>query len=146
MTIGTLQQAIDFIKAGDKQSGGKILFELVKAEPQNELAWLWLSACYEKIDQKRICLEKALAINPENPKTKAALQELNHVEEPNLEDITSIGTTDNIVRGVTQISEDEKQKIYWKRIGIFTLITLGVPLSILLIAYILNNIGQLLSH
>ena len=40
-----LQQAITLIKSGDKKGGGQLLAEIVKNEPRNINAWLWLSSC-----------------------------------------------------------------------------------------------------
>lgn len=39
-----LQQAITLIKSGDKQNGRRLLAEILKAEPRNEQAWLWMSS------------------------------------------------------------------------------------------------------
>ena len=36
-----LQQAIALIKSGDKESGQKLLFEIISSDPDNEAAWLW---------------------------------------------------------------------------------------------------------
>ncbi|MBV5343123.1 hypothetical protein JZU68_05765 [bacterium] len=46
-----LQQAIQLIKSGDKKTGGEILAKLVTLDPDNEGAWLWLSACVAPIEQ-----------------------------------------------------------------------------------------------
>lgn len=39
-----LQKAIDSIKSGDRQGGKTILDDLVKQDPNNEIAWFWLAA------------------------------------------------------------------------------------------------------
>ena len=36
-----LKQAISLIKAGKKQEGGRLLNQVLKADPINEAAWLW---------------------------------------------------------------------------------------------------------
>ena len=38
-----LQQAIALIKAGDRKNGGQLLVAILKAEPDNEYAWVWMS-------------------------------------------------------------------------------------------------------
>jgi hypothetical protein len=43
-----LQQAITLIEAGDKQKGGQLLAELLKANPKNKVAWLWMSSVVQK--------------------------------------------------------------------------------------------------
>lgn len=73
-----LQTAIELVKEGNKIEGGRILAKLVKAEPNNEQAWLWLSTCVVPVEQKRYCLKQALRINPNH---KYAKQQLDHLEE-----------------------------------------------------------------
>lgn len=38
-----LQQAIGLVKAGKNDEARGLLYHLVKTDPQNEMAWLWLS-------------------------------------------------------------------------------------------------------
>lgn len=90
MAENELKQAIDAIKAGDKKRGGEILAELIKVEPNNEVAWLWLATCYKKVENKRRCLEKALEINPANQNAQQALNRLSsQIDEPTVEDMVS---------------------------------------------------------
>ena len=71
-----LQKAVKAIKAGDRERGKRLLSSLIKSEPQNEAAWLWLSAAVDTPNQKRQCLKKVLQINPENEQAKRALSRL----------------------------------------------------------------------
>ena len=43
MTDDTLQQAIGLVKAGKYNEARGLLYHLVKTDPHNEMAWLWLS-------------------------------------------------------------------------------------------------------
>ena len=87
MTIDKLSSAIAAIRAGDKVSGRKLLLEIIRSEPSNELAWLWLSACVDNLEHKKYCLEKALEINPNNQNALKALDKLKHTPQPSIEDI-----------------------------------------------------------
>jgi hypothetical protein len=81
MTTNTLSQAVKLIKSGEKQAAAKILIQIVKNEPMNENAWLWLAYLVE--NEKRIyCLQKALEINPLNTKTRKALDKLQNAPIP----------------------------------------------------------------
>lgn len=62
----TLQEAINFIKSGDKKTGQQLLAQVLKADPQNEMAWLWMSNVVDNDNQRRQCLEYVLRINPNN--------------------------------------------------------------------------------
>ncbi|MBN1429093.1 MAG: hypothetical protein JXB07_11960 [Anaerolineae bacterium] len=74
-----VQRAIDLIKSGDKQGGQRILAQVLKTDPQNELAWLWMSTVVDR-DKRRYCLEKTLSINPDNVQAKQALELLSQKE------------------------------------------------------------------
>jgi uncharacterized protein YjbI with pentapeptide repeats len=76
-----LQQAITLIKSGDKQSGGRLLAEILKAEPRNETAWLWMSSLVDNDEQRRYCLEQVLTINPNNQLAKKGLAKLQQKQE-----------------------------------------------------------------
>lgn len=76
-----LQQAIALIKSGDKESGQKLLFEIVGSDPNNENAWLWLVSAVSP-DQRIFCLEKALSINPNNLPARQYLEKLK-ASQPN---------------------------------------------------------------
>jgi len=60
------QQAVEAIKAGDKATGGRLLGEVLRADPQNETAWLWMSSVIDSAEHRRDCLKRVLAINPNN--------------------------------------------------------------------------------
>ena len=70
-----LQQAMALIKSGDKESGQKLLFEIISSDPDNEAAWLWLVSAVPP-DKRIFCLEKALTINPNNLQARQYLEKL----------------------------------------------------------------------
>ena len=73
-----LQQAITAIRAGDKQTGEGLLAQIIKANPRNELAWMWLGEAVDEVDRKLRCYHRVLAINPHNSQ---AQQWITHVTE-----------------------------------------------------------------
>ncbi|MGB8984484.1 MAG: hypothetical protein WCC12_21640 [Anaerolineales bacterium] len=75
MTVNKLQEAISLIKAGDRQTGQKLLTEVLNDDPRNETAWLWMSALVSG-EQRRFCLEKVLSINPNHPQAREQLAKL----------------------------------------------------------------------
>ncbi|MDX9865022.1 MAG: tetratricopeptide repeat protein [Anaerolineaceae bacterium] len=80
MTRERINQAIQLIREGNTKTAGKILSEVVKQEPKNETAWLWLAGCFEENEKKKFCLKKALEINPKNQKAWDALNRLSQEE------------------------------------------------------------------
>lgn len=71
-----IQTGIQHFDSGNKSGALQVFLEVLKREPNNEVAWLWLAACVDKIEQKRDCFRKILAINPNNLNAQKALAEL----------------------------------------------------------------------
>ncbi|HTX91522.1 MAG TPA: leucine-rich repeat domain-containing protein [Anaerolineales bacterium] len=89
MASEKLDRAIALIKAGNKPAALSLLKEIIRADPRDENAWLWLSACVDQVDQKKFCLQKVLEINPANLQAQNALRRSTelasspvHVEAP----------------------------------------------------------------
>ena len=76
MDDDVLKQAMSLIIAGNKKSASELLAGVVRTDPKNEMAWLYLSYCVAVNDQKEYCLKKTLEINPNNQQAKQALSEM----------------------------------------------------------------------
>lgn len=83
-----LQRAVAALKSGDKPTAMEIFKEALRENPSLEDAWVGLSLCLENTDQKRSCLQRALAINPNHTYARSALarlepaQRLNTLSQP----------------------------------------------------------------
>jgi tetratricopeptide (TPR) repeat protein len=73
-----LQRAIQAARAGRKVEARDLLIALVDVDPQNELAWVWLSGLVDSLEDRIIACENVLTINPANEKVRAYLMELQH--------------------------------------------------------------------
>ncbi|WP_322798285.1 tetratricopeptide repeat protein [Thermoflexus sp.] len=82
MASKKLREAIELVKKGDKISARQMLVEILRADPKNELAWLWLSVCVDDMEQKKYCLKRALSINPNSQYARKALAKLNQSSNP----------------------------------------------------------------
>jgi len=71
-----LQQAITAIKSGDKVTGQELLVQVIKADPSNETAWMWMTVVLDDPQKKKQCLQKVLQINPNNAMAKKGLAQL----------------------------------------------------------------------
>jgi len=71
-----LQQAILKIKLGDKRAGLELLTQVLRTDPKNESAWLWMSSVLGSLEQQRRCLTKALEINPNSTAARKGLAKL----------------------------------------------------------------------
>jgi len=71
-----MREAIQAARSGNKNWARECLERVLKADPRNEEAWLWLSAVLDTVPEKRYCLERVLAINPANAQAAAGLRYL----------------------------------------------------------------------
>lgn len=74
--MSDLKQAIRLIKSGEKQKAGQILARMLKSNPENEKAWLWMSQAVKTRKEQRQCLNQVLKINPDNELAHKALAKL----------------------------------------------------------------------
>jgi len=63
-TDEALQFAVSSIKKSDYSRGRKALKWVLKREPENVAAWLWMERCVEDVSQKGECFRRASALNP----------------------------------------------------------------------------------
>jgi len=61
-----LQEGITAARAKKADEALALLKQVVQVEPRNEEAWLWLSGVVETDEQRMVCLENVLAINPDH--------------------------------------------------------------------------------
>ena len=77
-----LEQAVADIKAGNTEEGKRLLVEIIRQNPRDENAWLWMTKCVTDIGQKRDCFERVLKVNPQNPHAIEGLRRLNNPALP----------------------------------------------------------------
>ncbi len=71
-----LQAGISAAKAGNVAEARRLLEQVVAADERNEQAWLWLSGVVSSDEERRICLENVLTLNPQNRLAKRGLAKL----------------------------------------------------------------------
>jgi len=71
-----LEQAIQAIQYGDQTTGRRLLAQALQADPRNIQAWLWMSQVVDTDEQRRECLQRVLAIQPQNQAARARLAQI----------------------------------------------------------------------
>jgi hypothetical protein len=71
-----LKLGIEAARRGDNNAAQILLRQVVAAEPNNELGWMWLASVADSVTERRMCLERALKINPNNTRAQEALRRL----------------------------------------------------------------------
>jgi hypothetical protein len=61
-----LEEGILAAKAGQNEQARFRLLDVVEQDQTNETAWFWLYQVFDRHNDKRICLENLLTINPNN--------------------------------------------------------------------------------
>jgi uncharacterized membrane protein YidH (DUF202 family) len=61
-----LEEGILAAKAGQNEQARFRLLDVVEQDQTNETAWFWLYQVFDRHDDKRICLENLITINPGN--------------------------------------------------------------------------------
>jgi hypothetical protein len=61
-----LQEGILAAKAGQVEQARFRLLDVVEQDQTNEAAWFWLYQVFDRPDDKQVCLENLLIINPDN--------------------------------------------------------------------------------
>lgn len=72
----SLELAITAIRSGRREEGRQLLNLLIQQNPNNEMAWLWMSSVVDNDEQRARCLYHVLAIDPGNAVARQGLKVL----------------------------------------------------------------------
>lgn len=70
------RQGMTALKAGEKARAKSLFAQIVKSDPCNERAWLYLAAAAQNNEEQRYCLQRVLALNPNNSQAQRGLAAL----------------------------------------------------------------------
>ena len=59
-----LELAVQKVQANDYNTGRAILAWVLKTQPDNVVAWLWLARCIANREERSQCLERVAALDP----------------------------------------------------------------------------------
>lgn len=74
--MATLEEAVNAIRMGDRETGRQLLEEILEVDENSEEVWLWLSSVVDTDEDREICLENVLALNPDNVVARRGLEAL----------------------------------------------------------------------
>ncbi len=63
-------------RAGDHTQAHQLFRQAVEVDPYHEQVWLWLASVVETDEDRRVCFENVLELNPTNPVARQQLQKL----------------------------------------------------------------------
>ncbi len=70
---GWLNEGIAAAKSGDRERARMLLTQVVTQDERNIHAWLWLSGVVDSLEDREICLENVLSLDPQNPVAQKGL-------------------------------------------------------------------------
>ncbi|MBN1285799.1 MAG: PD40 domain-containing protein [Anaerolineae bacterium] len=71
-----LRTGIEAVRAGNKAKARRIFERVLEIDDSNEMAWMWMASVVQTPDERRVCLENVLDINPNNERAVKALARL----------------------------------------------------------------------
>lgn len=92
-TAEWLKEGIKAAKAGERHKAQQLLLHVVEANERSEQGWLWLSGVVNTDEDRLVCLENVLALNPLNVQARAGLRWL-HEHGVSAEDFGAEGVAD----------------------------------------------------
>jgi hypothetical protein len=76
------QEGVEALRAGDRATARAKLTQVVERDELFEEAWLWLSGAVESDEERAICLENVLTINPHSQPARVGLRKLGRPVPP----------------------------------------------------------------
>lgn len=71
-----VEQGVTAYKSGDMALAFRVLTQALQLDPNHEIAWLWLSGVVTSDAERRYCLERVVALNPQNSAAQRGLTRL----------------------------------------------------------------------
>jgi tetratricopeptide (TPR) repeat protein len=68
-----LREGIAAAKSGQRERARDLLMRVVEQDEENVTAWLWLSGVVDSLDEREVCLENVLALDPANAAARKGL-------------------------------------------------------------------------
>jgi len=76
-----LREGVAAAKEGRRERARERLMRVIEVNDRSEQAWLWLSGVVDSPEDRRICLENVLTLNPDNAQARVGMRWLEELEE-----------------------------------------------------------------
>jgi tetratricopeptide (TPR) repeat protein len=103
-----LQQALEAARAGRDLTARDLFQDVVRLDPNNETAWLWLSGLLDPLEDRIMACERVLSINPGNHQVRAYLKQL--IEEQQAAHQKKTSELDEKVQQVRWLIEEGRRE------------------------------------
>ena len=96
MKTEKLNEAISFVRAGKNEDARQILFEYIRNNPENEVAWIWLAETLTENRDRMKIYQACLELNPDSKIVNMAISRLKSVSDEDY----------SVIRRIKPFSED----------------------------------------
>lgn len=102
-----LRQALQAARSGRELTARDLFQDVVRMDPNNEVAWMWLTGLLDPLEDRIAACERVLSINPRNQKIRAYLDKL--LEEYKAERQWKINEQDEKVQQIRSFIENGRR-------------------------------------
>lgn len=111
-------------RAGEKAEAHECFRKAIEIDPYHEQVWLWLASVVDTDEDRRVCFENVLELDPDNA---TARRQLNKIERRALEDALETRAQRRMPDIKPQISDQQqRQQTRYSRLLTITLILIVV--------------------
>ncbi len=71
-----MRQGIEAAREGNKAEARQFFEQVTEQDDQNEKAWMWLASVMETDEERRVCLQQVIRINPLNERAQEGLKKI----------------------------------------------------------------------
>ena len=76
LVASSLEAGIAAAQAGDHEKARRLFMEAIKREDENLKAWLWMARVVDNPEDRQVCYENVLMLDPDNVEAREALAQL----------------------------------------------------------------------
>ncbi len=113
------KQGKEAAKRGDKARAHELFRQAIEIDPYHEQVWLWLASVVESDEDRRVCFENVLELNPLHP---TARQQLQRLEQKQLQEVMAAASQSR--RGLSA-----RRKLF--RLLLILLIAAGIAVALI---------------
>jgi ferric-dicitrate binding protein FerR (iron transport regulator) len=113
------KQGKEAAKRGDRARAHELFRQAIEIDPYHEQVWLWLASVVESDEDRRVCFENVLELNPLHP---TARQQLQRLEQKQLQEVMAAASQRQ--RGLST-----RRKLF--RVLLILLIAAGIAVALI---------------
>ena len=103
-----LHKAIQAARNGRELTARDLFQDVVRIDPENEVAWMWLSGLLDPLEDRLVACERVMSINPENRQIRTYRDKL--LKEYDVEERRKLSVQDEDVQRVRGYLEEGRRE------------------------------------